>query len=195
MLDYVGIMVVSPRKSIRILVSEKRSILLGLAIVILASLVGGLNLAYIVSIKGLGFVGLKLPFLTSLSSVGIVAGYTILNIILWIVLGILIYAFDKLLGGKASLETVLLAYSYQWLPVFIIGLLSPIFYYLDILTSIVAYVFLSVITFVWGYVYTLITNAEVNKFSLGQSFASILIAFIVIIASVALSVFIAGGSL
>ena len=103
--------------------------------------------------------------------------------------------FDKLLGGKASLETVLLAYSYQWLPVFIIGLLSPIFYNLDILTSIAAYVFLSVITFVWGYVYTLITNAEVNKFSLGQSFASILIAFIVIIASVALLVFIAGSSL
>ncbi len=181
MLDYIGMMVVSPRKSIQILVAEKRSILLGLAIVILASLVGGLNLAYIVSIKGLGFVGLKLPFLVSLSSVGIAGGYIILNIVLWLVLGVLIYAFDKILGGKASLETVLLAYSYQWLPVLVTGLFSPIFYYLDTLTSIVVYVLLLLIALVWGYVYTLITNAEVNKFSLGQSFASVLIAYIIIV--------------
>ncbi|GEM_PF-4781905 len=192
MLDYIGMMVVSPRKSIQILVAEKRSILLGLAIVILASLVGGLNLAYIVSIKGLGFVGLKLPFLVSLSSVGIVGGYIILNIVLWLVLGVLIYAFDKILGGKASLETVLLAYSYQWLPVLITGLFSPIFYYLDTLTSIVVYVLLLLIALVWGYVYTLITNAEVNKFSLGQSFASVLIAYIIIVIT-ALPVSMVGG--
>ncbi len=192
MLDYIGMMVVSPRKSIQILVAEKRSILLGLAIVILASLVGGLNLAYIVSIKGLGFVGLKLPFLVSLSSVGIVGGYIILNIVLWLVLGVLIYAFDKLLGGKASLETVLLAYSYQWLPVLITGLFSPVFYYLDTLTSIVVYVLLLLIALVWGYVYTLITNAEVNKFSLGQSFASVLIAYIIIVIT-ALPVSMVGG--
>jgi len=191
-LDYIGMMVVSPRKSIQILVAEKRSILLGLAIVILASLVGGLNLAYIVSIKGLGFVGLKLPFLVSLSSVGIVGGYIILNIVLWLVLGVLIYAFDKILGGKASLETVLLAYSYQWLPVLITGLFSPIFYYLDTLTSIVVYVLLLLIALVWGYVYTLITNAEVNKFSLGQSFASVLIAYIIIVIT-ALPVSMVGG--
>ncbi len=192
MLDYIGMMVVSPRKSIQILVAEKRSILLGLAIVILASLVGGLNLAYIVSIKGLGFVGLKLPFLVSLSSVGIVGGYIILNIVLWLVLGVLIYAFDKILGGKASLETVLLAYSYQWLPVLITGLFSPVFYYLDTLTSIVVYVLLLLIALVWGYVYTLITNAEVNKFSLGQSFASVLIAYIIIVIT-ALPVSMVGG--
>ncbi len=192
MLDYIGMMVVSPRKSIQILVAEKRSILLGLAIVILASLVGGLNLAYIVSIKGLGFVGLKLPFLVSLSSVGIVGGYIILNIVLWLVLGVLIYAFDKILGGKASLETVLLAYSYQWLPVLVTGLFSPIFYYLDTLTCIVVYVLLLLIALVWGYVYTLITNAEVNKFSLGQSFASVLIAYIIIVIT-ALPVSMVGG--
>ncbi len=192
MLDYIGMMVVSPRKSIQILVAEKRSILLGLAIVILASLVGGLNLAYIVSIKGLGFVGLKLPFLVSLSSVGIVGGYIILNIVLWLVLGVLIYAFDKILGGKASLETVLLAYSYQWLPVLVTGLFSPIFYYLDTITSIVVYVLLLLIALVWGYVYTLITNAEVNKFSLGQSFASVLIAYIIIVIT-ALPVSMVGG--
>jgi len=191
-LDYIGMMVVSPRKSIQILVAEKRSILLGLAIVILASLVGGLNLAYIVSIKGLGFVGLKLPFLVSLSSVGIAGVYIILNIIFWLVLGVLIYAFDKILGGKASLETVLLAYSYQWLPVLVTGLFSPIFYYLDTLTCIVVYVLLLLIALVWGYVYTLITNAEVNKFSLGHSFASVLIAYIIIV-FVALPVSMVGG--
>ena len=57
MFDYLGIMLVSPRKSIQILVAEKRTILLGLAIVILAALVKGLNLAYIITIKGLGFIG------------------------------------------------------------------------------------------------------------------------------------------
>ena len=193
MLDYLGIMYTSPKKSIQILLAERRSVVMGLAIVLVSSLMNGLNLAYLVMVKGLSVIGLRIPFVIGASVIGIVMSSILIGVAAWLLIGGIIYLFDKILQGKGSFEAVLIAYSYQWLPLLITGLIAPVYYFLDAITGIVLYFFVNLIALVWGFIYVLITNAEANKFSLGKSFAATIIAFIIVLAVIGSASIFLGG--
>ncbi len=175
LLDYIGMILASPRIIAKILIAERRSILWGFITVISASLMLSVNLGYILIVKTLGILRITIPFIKSVSIIAIVLGTVVGSIIAWLLLGLLLYAFDKALDGKASLENILLVYSFQWIPLFIVGLVSPVFYYLDMVSSILLLTLVTIITLLWGYIIVLIANAEANGFSLARSFiASIL---------------------
>ncbi|NPA98106.1 MAG: YIP1 family protein [Crenarchaeota archaeon] len=193
MLDYLGIMYTSPKKSIQILLAERRSVIMGLAIVLVSSLINGLNLAYLVMVKGLSVIGLRIPFVIGASVIGIVMSNILIGVAAWLLIGGMIYLFDKILQGRGSFEAVLIAYSYQWLPLLITGLIAPAYYFLDAITGIVLYFFVNLIAFVWGFIYVLITNAEANKFSLGKSFAATIIAFIIVLVVIGSASIFLGG--
>ncbi len=180
LLDYIGMILASPRTIAKILIAERRSILWGFITVISASLMLSVNLGYILIVKTLGILGIAIPFMKSVSIIAIVLGTVVGSIIAWLLLGLLLYAFDKALDGKASLENILLVYSFQWIPLFIVGLVSPVFYYLDMVSSILLLTLVTIIALLWGYIIVLIANAEANGFSLARSFiASILQLFMV----------------
>ncbi len=175
MIEYLGMLITSPKNLVRILLAERRGPLLGFTMVLLSSLVLSLNLSYILIMKTLGFIGVNIPFIRSVSVIGIIIGLVLMNIIAWLLLGLILYLFDRALDGKASLESILLIYSFQWAPLFIIGFLSPVFYYLDMITSILILVLVVALALIWGYIIVLMGNAIANDFSIAKSFlASIL---------------------
>lgn len=180
LLDYIGMILASPRTIAKILIAERRSILWGFIIVISASLMLSINLSYVLIIKTLGILGLTIPFIKSVSTIAIVLGVVLGNIIAWLLLGLLLYAFDKALNGKASLENILLIYSFQWMPLFIVGLVSPIFYFLDIVSSILLLTLVTIIALLWGYIIVLIANAEANGFSLARSFVASILQLLIV---------------
>jgi len=59
------------------------------------------NLGYVLIVKTLGILGITIPFIKSVSVMAIVLGIIVGNIIAWLLLGLIFYAFDRALNGKA----------------------------------------------------------------------------------------------
>jgi len=183
----LGGILISPRQTIRIISAERKSLLFGLLIVILLSIVQSITFSTLFIITPLTWMLPALPALSGATLALLVVCYVILSVSFWFICSIIVYAFSKLFRGKGSFEDTLLAFSLLWAPSFMLGLVGPILAFLDYLMSIGIYISLFAISFIWGLVLTIIALSEVHSYGIGKAILSIVVP-VLLIAVIALSV-------
>jgi len=183
----LGESLIAPRQVIRILIAERRGLLFGFFIVLIFSIIEGAiaTLTFIgklatwipVGFIGWLFGGLSLLFGTTL--------YVILSIGYWIIGGLIVHLFCKLFNGQGLFEQTLTAFSYLWLPAFILGLGAPFILILDYITGIGLFLLLFSISFIWGLILSSQAISEVHGFGVGKALLSVIsptvILFIILI--------------
>ncbi len=175
-LEYLGMALMSPREYMRLIIVERRSLITGFSIVLVMSVLWGLIASTIFMARTLSFIGLHLIGLWAMiGSVGVIV---LASIILWLMFSGFIYVYSKIFNGKAVFEHVLNATSLLWLTVFLHGLFSPLYYSVDYITGILLFIAIESICFVWGLVLVVISVSEANKYGIGRSFASVLLALL-----------------
>jgi len=179
----LGESLVAPRQVIQILIAERRGLTFGFFIVLLCSILIGATATMVFISKLISFVplGILSWIFGNVAILFGIASFVILSIGYWLIGGLIIHIFCKLLKGNGLFEHTLVAFSYLWLPSFLIGLIAPALMFLDYLTSLGLFLLMLCISFIWGVILSVQALAEAHNFSVSKALLSMLAPILILI--------------
>lgn len=182
-LEYFSISLVSPRRSVKVLITGRNGLLISFLIVLLSSVIVGVTLTVLLTSKLLPLAQVRLTNVpvSGLLLLASITAFIVLGLGCWIFSGLLIHISCKLLRGGGRLEDTLIALSHLWMPLFLLGLVLPVFILLSPTISVGIYVLLLFILTIWGSVLAICALSEVHRFSTIRALLSTVIILVIIL--------------
>ncbi len=188
-LEYMGMAILSPRQAMRVSTNEGRSIIIGLAIVLLFSI--STSASYLGVLMGKFFLLISIimssgetggfSFLSENSSAALTIGVvvmTISSLVLWLIASIVVHGIAKIMGGAGRIQDTIAFIGFSWISwsaMIIAGLIAVP---LGFLQSINILLVGAIATIIWQAALMVIGIQEAHGFTLFKAILVVLLSLV-----------------